>query len=752
MSSDADNYDEDSFDSHPQPIPAPQPPTTTEPLASTTSTKSPLKPPSRESTSASPLSLPAAAVHRPISPLSVSAQPPPPPPHRPSVRNSRLSHSTKGAPTPTSTKKKSSVVTDGSNLAPLVAQLQEWNDQLTQQTTAQTATITALEQRNAEVESSTSSYQRQIDDLTSQLQTLTTTYTSLKAQHTANLTSIAKLEAANVDLLSGHLKEKNQRVDLETRLSKCEAALRREREDCQRMKAERREKDVAGKVEDEQWEQEKRGWRETNVDLLSRLEGLTDSLQHHKHSEAVLQHQITALHSTLAARDADLLALNEQLVTAIRRANEHADAALAAQSTITRLEEQAGERGQVVLELERTVREQKEAIRGQSDRINSVVFQMGRMDEWKVVKEEEEREKAAVMIEMRGVVESQEKAMNTALISKERSDSMIGILEDRLGKEGKRMQEMRDKATEVERHMKAVVQALREKEAEFDHLAIKFSHVSSKWGQEQQLRAQERKTADGVERRCGEQREQLEGVLVERQRLEDEKVVKEELLRDLQVQVDAFKQKDESYKKIQHMLAASNTESSQALLALLTSNNERYVRYTNPVTKGKLKTALLTGAGQRVKAMLRRCEVDPKELLDWCIEPQRMVDGLHALTQNIKQLRNTEAFGGRQKPSQGGEVQVVGGGGGEGGGGEGVGVSTGEECRVEPGGSEGGSREVEGSHAPRHSLHWPYSYPYPRHRGGGWDVHHRGGCRRDVGLWWRSTQLYPWWRGPPRPL
>ena len=456
-----------------------------------------------------------------------------------------------------------------------------------------------------------------------------------------------------MDLLSGQVKEKGQRIELEGRLLKCETALKREREDCARLKAERREREVQAKLREEQATQERLSWQSTNVDLLTKIEALDDAIRHHRLTEAALQQQLAALHSQAAQAEANFARVNEELLTAIRRANEHADAALAAQSSIERLEEQAGERVQAVLELERTVKEQRDTIRAQSDRIASVVFQMGRMDEWKVVKQEEEREQAAVMTEMRGVVESQEKAMNSALISKERSDSMVGILEERLGKEGKRAQEMREKQGELERAMKAVVQTLREREADLDHLTIKLQHVSSKWAQEQQLRAQERKAADAVERRALEQRTALDGLLLERQRLEDEKVVREELLRDQAVQLEALRAKDDHYRKIQDMLASSSGEQGQALLALLTSKEERLVRYTNPVTKGKLKTALLTNAGQRVKGWLRRCEVDPRELLDWCIEPQRMVDGLFGVLKGVKQLRNVEAFGGARRGSGG---------------------------------------------------------------------------------------------------
>ena len=340
---------------------------------------------------------------------------------------------------------------------------------------------------------------------------------------------------------------------------------------------------------------------------------------------------------------------DEELVTAIRRANEYADQSASALVSIRHQEEALGEKQQAVLELERVVREQRETIRTQADRISSVEFQMSRIDEWRLRQEADEREKAALMLEMRGVVESQEKAVQAALLSKERSDGVIGILEERLGKESRRTQEARDKQAETERACKAVLAQLREKEAAYDHLAIKYSHASSKWAQEQQLRQHEAKQAQLLERRFLELRDSTDGLLLQRQRMEDERLVSDEITADLRSQLEALRKKDSSYRKVQEMLASSSSDTSQALLALLSSNNEKYVRYSNPVAKGKLKLALQSAAGQRVKAMLRRCEVDSKQLLDWCIEPQRLVDGLQQLLLNVKQLRNVDAFSSRSR-------------------------------------------------------------------------------------------------------
>ena len=636
MSDDTDNYDSEGFDSQPAASAA---------IASTSSSSNaPFA-----AAGSPPLTLPADPASPPVASHPLS--------HRSAHSTARSAAPRGGVKSPKAAssaqsavnKKKAAALLEGaSNPGLVISQLQEWNEQLTAQTTSQAGLIASLQQLNAELEAGNVHHQRAVDDVTAQLQSLTSTHSALKATHTASLLSIARLEASQVELLSSGVKERSLRQDLEGRLQKCEVALKRERDDCVRLKAERKELDVQRRVQDEQWVQEKEGWRTANVDLLTRIEALDDAIKHHKATERDLHHQLTAAHSTAAAREAELSRVNEELLTAIRRANEHADAAQAAQAAIAHMEEQLGERVQRVLELDALAREQRDTIRLQADRISSVVFQMGRMDEWRAGKEEEEKEKAAVLTEMRGVVESQEKAMNTALLSKERSDSMIGILEDRLGKEGKRLCDLRDKQAESERTMKAVVQALREKEAEHDHLSIKLAHVSSKWSQEQSLRAQERKAADALERRFLEQREQLDGLVGERQRLEDEKVVREEMLREQLAQLDALRKKDEYYRKIQDMLASSNAEHSQSLLALLTSSNEKFLHYTNPVAKGKLKTALLGNAGQRVKAMLRRCDIDPKELLDWCIEPQRLVDGLHGLMLNVKHLRNAEAFGGRR--------------------------------------------------------------------------------------------------------
>ena len=634
MSDDTDNYDGEGFDAQPAAPTA---------VASTSASSN------APSAGSPPLTLPTDPASPPVASHPLS--------HRSAHSTARSAAPRGGVKSPKAassaqsalSKKKAAALLEGaSNPGLVISQLQEWNEQLTAQTTSQAGLIASLQQLNAELEAGNVHHQRAVDDVSAQLQSLTSTHAALKATHTASLLSIARLEASQVELLSTGVKERSLRQDLEGRLQKCEVALKRERDDCVRLKAERKDLDVQRRVQDEQWAQEKLGWRTANVDLLTRIEALDDAVKHHKATERDLHHQLATAHSAATAREAELGRVNEELLTAIRRANEHADAAQAAQAAIGHVEEQLGERVQRVLELDALVREQRETIRLQADRISSVVFQMGRMDEWKAGKEEEEREKAAVLTEMRGVVESQEKAMNTALLSKERSDSMIGILEDRLGKEAKRLCDLRDKQAEAERTMKAVVQALREKEAEHDQLSIKLSHVSSKWSQEQSLRAQERKAAEALERRFLEQREQGELLLVERQRLEDEKVVREEMLRELQAQLDALRKKDDYYRKIQDMLASSNAEHSQSLLALLTSSNEKFLHYTNPVAKGKLKTALLGNSGQRVKAMLRRCDIDPKQLLDWCIEPQRLVDGLHGLLLNVKHLRNAEAFGGRR--------------------------------------------------------------------------------------------------------
>ena len=550
---------------------------------------------------------------------------------------------------PSATKKASAPQESASNPSLIVGQLQDWNEQLTAQSAQQAADIAQLQQSNDDSRQQAVQAQRQAEELSVQLQSLTTQYAALKQQHVSTLSSVAKLETASVDLLSDAVKEKNQRVELEQRLNKCDAALRREREDNARLRSERKEGTVQRKVQEEQWQQEREAWRLQAVELQARVQQLDDALKHSRQQEKENSTHLQRSQSLLRQRDDLLSSKDEELLTAIRRCTEYADQAAAAEQSIGRQEEALAEKQQAVLELERVVREQRETIRLQADRISSVEFQLSRIDEWRLRAEAEEREKAAVMLEMRGVVESQEKAVQAALLSKERSDGVIGILEERLGKEGRRTQEARDKQAETERACKAVLAQLREKEAAYDHLQIKYSHASSKWAQEQQLRQQDSRQQQLLERRYAELRDSTDGLLLQRQRLEDERLVSEEITADLRVQLEALRKKDESYRKIQDMLASSSSESSAALLALLTSSNEKYVRYSNPVAKGKLKLALQSPAGQRVKAMLRRCEVDSKQLLDWCIEPQRMVDGLQQLLTNVKQLRNVDAFSSRSR-------------------------------------------------------------------------------------------------------
>ena len=476
---------------------------------------------------------------------------------------------------------------------------------------------------------------------------MSTQHGALKQQHTGTLTQLAKLEQSNVDLLAGQVKEKNQRQDMEARLGKCETALRRERDDNARLRAEKKEKDVQKRVEDEQVTQQREGWRQQNVDLLARIESLDNTVKQLRHTDRAHITATQSLQQTIAAQQETIARVDEELVTAIRRANEHADNATHTTEQLKRAEEAIAERAQAVVGLERAVKEQKDEIREKSDRITSVLFQMSRIDEWKLVKEDEEKEKAAVMMEMRGVVESQEKAMNAAMVQKDRSDAMVSILEERLGKEGKRLQELRDKQGEMERLMKGVVAQLRDKEAEYDQLAIKYSHVSGKWTTEQQARQQERRMAEGVERRYNEAREEIDRLVVQLQRLEDEKVVREEILKDKDGELTTLKRKDDFYKKIQDMLASSADPNTQGLLALLDSNNTQHVHYTNPQTKGRLKLALQSPIGQRLRPMLRRLEVESRELLDWSIEPQRLVDGLYGVLMRVKTLRAMDAFGGR---------------------------------------------------------------------------------------------------------
>ena len=557
------------------------------------------------------------------------------------------SHSNAAAQSAANNKRALAMLESASNPALVIQQLQEWNDGLQQQLVTAQSSVKQLEQHHQTIVDQLHGAQRQTDELASQLHSTTTQYGALKQQHTSTLTQLAKLEQSNVDLLAGQVKEKNQRQDMEARLGKCETALRREREDNARLRAEKKEKEVQKRVEDEQVTQQREGWRQQNVDLLTRIDSLDNTIKQLRHSDKANLTAIQSLQQTIAAQQQTIALTDDELVTAIRRANEHADNATHTSEQLKRAEELVAEKAQVVVGLERTVREQKDEIREKTDRITSVVFQMSRIDEWKLVKEDEEKEKAAVMMEMRGVVESQEKAMNAAMVQKDRSDAMVSILEERLGKEGKRLQELRDKQGEMERLMKGVVAQLRDKEAEYDQLAIKYSHVSGKWTAEQQARQQERRLADGVERRYNEAREEIDRLVVQLQRLEDEKVVREEILKDKDTELTALKRKDDFYKKIQDMLASSADPNTQGLLALLDSNNTQHVHYTNPQTKGRLKLALQSPIGQRLRPMLRRLEVESRELMDWSIEPQRLVDGLYGVLMRVKTLRAMEAFGGR---------------------------------------------------------------------------------------------------------
>ena len=557
------------------------------------------------------------------------------------------SNSNAAAQSAANSKRALALLESATNPTLVIQQLQEWNDGLQQQLITAQSTIKQLELHHQAVVDQLHGAQRQSEELTVQLQSVTSQHSALKQQHTSTLTQLAKLEQGNVDLLAGQVKEKNQRQDMEARLGKCETALRREREDNARLRAEKKEKDVQKRVEDEQVTQQREGWRQQNVDLLARLESLDGTIKQLRHSDKANTATIQSLQQTIAAQQQTIARVDDELVTAIRRANEHADNASHTSEQLKRAEEAVAERAQAVVGLERVVREQKDELREKTDRITSVVFQMSRIDEWKLGAEAAEAEKAAVLMEMRGVVESQEKAMNAAMVQKERSDAMVSILEERLGKEGKRLQELRDKQGEMERLMKGVVAQLRDKEAEYDQLAIKYSHVSGKWTAEQQARQQERRLADAVERRYNEAREEMERLLVQLQRLEDEKVVREEILKDKDGELAGLKRKDDFYKKIQDMLASSADPNTQGLLALLDSNNTQHVHYTNPQTKGRLKLALQSPIGQRLRPLLRRLEVESRELLDWSIEPQRLVDGLYAVLMRVKTLRAMEAFGGR---------------------------------------------------------------------------------------------------------
>ena len=557
------------------------------------------------------------------------------------------SQSNAAAQSAANNKRALALLESASNPTLVIQQLQEWNDALQQQLIAAQSATKELEVSQQAIVDQLHTAQRHSDEVTAQLQSVTTQHGALKQQHTSTLTQLAKLEQSNVDLLAGQVKEKSQRQDMEARLGKCETALRREREDNVRLRAEKKEREIQKRVEDEQVAQQREGWRQQNVDLLARLESLDHIIKQLRHADKTNCINIQSLQQTIAAQQQTIERVDDELATAIRRANEHADHSAHTTEQLKRAEEAIAERAQAVVGLERAVREQKDEIREKTDRITSVVFQMSRIDEWKLVKEGEEKEAAAVMMEMRGVVESQEKAMNAAMVQKDRSDAMVSILEERLGKEGKRLQEMRDKQGEMERLMKGVVAQLRDKEAEYDQLAIKYSHVSGKWTTEQQARQQERRLAEGVERRYNEAREELDRLVVQLQRLEDEKVVREEILKDKETELAALKRKDDFYKKIQDMLASSADTNTQGLLALLDSNNTQHVHYTNPQTKGRLKLALQSPVGQRLRPMLRRLEVESRELMDWSIEPQRLVDGLHALLMRVKTLRAMEAFGGR---------------------------------------------------------------------------------------------------------
>ena len=433
----------------------------------------------------------------------------------------------------------------------VIQQMQEWNDGLQQQLNAAQSSMRQLEQQQQSTLEQLHTTQRHSDELTTQLQSSTTQHGALKQQHTSTLTQLAKLEQSNVDLLAGQVKEKNQRQEMEARLGKCETALKREREDTARLRGEKKEKEVQKRVEDEQITQQREGWRSQNIELLTRIEQLDNTIKQLRHTDKSHSTTIQQLQATIAAQQSTIERTDDELVTAIRRANEHADNAAYTSEQLKHTEEVIAEKAQTVLGLERTVKEQKDEIREKTDRITSVLFQMSRIDEWKLVKEGEEREKSAVMMEMRGVVESQEKAMNAALVQKDRSDAMVSILEERLGKEGKRLQELRDKQGEMERLMKGVVAQLRDKEAEYDQLAIKYSHVNGKWASEQQSRQQERRVAEGVERRYTEAREEIDRLTVQLQRLEDDKTVREEILKDKDAELTALKRKDDFYKKIQ---------------------------------------------------------------------------------------------------------------------------------------------------------------------------------------------------------
>ena len=189
---------------------------------------------------------------------------------------------------PTTGRKASALQEGVSNPSLVIGQLQEWNEQLTAQVAAQQADMAQLQQSREDGRQQAAQAQRQAEELSSQLQSLTTQYGALKQQHTSTLSSVAKLETANVDLLSDAVREKNQRLELEQRLTKCDAALRREREDNARLRAERKEQQLQRKVEDEQWAQEREAWRLKNGELLSRLQQLDDALKHSKLQEKEL--------------------------------------------------------------------------------------------------------------------------------------------------------------------------------------------------------------------------------------------------------------------------------------------------------------------------------------------------------------------------------------------------------------------------------------------------------------------------------